>query len=123
MPEKTANHSSIQYSIVWTLPQGKADEFKKLVAEAVEIARNKSPVTSYHWYFNEDESRCGLIEVYPDPSAIVPHLSVVGDVLTKMLSISKISRFDVFGSLDTDTRERIMNMGARLYLPWRGFTR
>ncbi len=111
----------IEYSIVWTIPTGKTDEFKTLASEAIEISRNESPVKEYRWFFNEDETRCGLIERYPGPEAIVEHLKLVGGVLAKMLEIGRISRFDVLGSLDEKTRNMVEKMGARVYTPWDGF--
>lgn len=113
----------IQYSLVWSLLPGKSDKFKKLIDEATEIVRSESRVLAYNWYFTDDESRCGLIEVYPESAAIEPHLKAVGEVLTRMLGISKISRFDVFGPLEGRTRENLEKMGARLYSHWKGFTR
>ncbi len=109
------------YSIVWSIAPGKTDEFKRLVEEAIAVARDKSGVRTYEWYFSEDGSRCGLIEVYPDGSALVPHLTAVGNVLNRMLGISKITRFDVFGNLDDGARSHIDRLGARLYSPFDGF--
>lgn len=115
--------SIIEYSLIWNVEPGKTDEFKQLVAEAVETARRESPVTEYKWYFNDDMTRCGLIERYPDSEALLAHLRIVGNLLSRMLAISKISRFDVLGKLQGKAREDVEKMGARIYLPFKGFRR
>lgn len=119
----TEGNGDIVYTIVWTIEPGKTEEFKALVSEAVGTARELSRVREYSWFFSDDGTRCGLIEVYPDSASISEHLELVGQVIARMLKISKISRFDVLGKPDQETREAIQKMGARIYTPWLGFRR
>lgn len=121
--KERAGPGEIIYAIVWSVAPGKTDEFKMLANEAVEIARRKSRVATYKWYFSEDGSRCGLIEKYPDGSAMRPHLEEVGGVLSRMLRISKISRFDVFGALEGEEKADVDKLGGRLFSPYAGFER
>jgi quinol monooxygenase YgiN len=95
--------NQVQYVIEFTLSPGKVDAFKKLAQEIIYVATTKSKVIGYRWYFNSDESKCYLLEQYPDTEALLPHLASVQQILQKLLEVSKITRFEVFGHLNSDS--------------------
>lgn len=111
------------YSIVWSVEAGKEQEFKRLISEANEVAREKSRVISYEWFSSVDGSRISLVEQYPDSEALQPHLNALGDVMGKMLKISKITRFDVYGNLDKASGDAVGKLGAHIYPRESGFDR
>lgn len=78
---------------------GKVDEFKKLAQATIDAARARSKAVGYRWYFNSDETKCYIIEQHPDSASLIRHLEAVGPLLLKLLDVSKITRFEVFGSL------------------------
>ena len=119
----SATGKEVVYSIVWSVDKGNEEEFKRLISEATGIAKEKSRVNSYEWFFSDDGTKVCLLEQYPDSEALLPHMNALGDVLGRMLKISKISRFDIFGNLDKTSRERALKLGARVYSRGSGFNR
>jgi quinol monooxygenase YgiN len=115
--------NQVQYVIEWTTIPGRVDEFKKLALEAINIATAKSKVIGYRWYFNSDESKCYLLEQYPDTEALLPHLTSVQQILQKLLEISKITRFEVFGNLNSEAAKALAGLGAKNCEYWNGFVR
>lgn len=78
---------------------GKVDEFKKLAQATIDAAKAGSKAGGYRWYFNNDETKCYIIKQRPDSRSLIRHLETVGPLLLKLLDVSKITRFEVFGSL------------------------
>jgi len=61
--------------------EGNLEEFKRLSAQAIEIARTKDTGTlQYEIYFNDDQSEAIVLERYRDSAAIIEHGSHLGDV-------------------------------------------
>ncbi len=78
---------------------GKVDEFKRLAQETIDAAKARSKAVGYRWYFNRDETKCYIIEQHPDSASLLRHLEAVGPPLLKLIGVSKVTRFKVFGSL------------------------
>ena len=73
--------------------------FKKLAQETIDAVKAGSKVVGYRWYFNSDETKCYIVEQHPDSGSLVRHLGVLGPHLLKLLDVSKMTRFEVYGSL------------------------
>lgn len=56
----------------------------------------------YHWYFNDNESKCYLTEWYADGNGILAHHGNIGEILGKPLEVSTITRFELFGDLNEE---------------------
>ena len=115
--------NQVQYVIEWTISPGKADAFKKLAQEAISVATAKSKVLGYRWYFSSDESKCYLLEQYPDTEALLPHLASVQQVLQGLLEVAKITRFEVFGNVNPEAGKALAGFGAKNFGYWNGFVR
>ncbi len=120
MPVK---ENQVQYVIEMSISPGKVHEFKKLAQDAIDFAMTKSNVIGYRWYFNDDESKCYLLEQYPDSSALLPHLDGVSQILQKLLEVSKITRFEVFGNIGPKEMKVLSGVGAKNFERWNGFVR
>jgi quinol monooxygenase YgiN len=60
--------------------EGKAEEFRRLSAQAMEIVRAKDTGTlQYDIYFNDDQSECVVLERYRDSEAAIEHANL-GDL-------------------------------------------
>ena len=54
--------------------EGKLEEFKRLSARAMDIARTKDTGTlQYEIYFNDDQSECIVLGRYRDSEALIEH--------------------------------------------------
>ena len=63
------------------LHEGKADEFKRLTAECVKIARAKDTGTlQYEIYLSDDESEAIVLERYRDSESLLEHASNLGEL-------------------------------------------
>src|SRR5690349_22995745 len=58
----------------FTFYAGKLEEFKRLSARCMEIARTRDTGTlQYEIYFNDDQSECIVLERYRDSDALIEH--------------------------------------------------
>jgi len=61
--------------------EGKLNEFKRLSAQCMEIARTQDTGTlQYEVYFNDDESECIVLERYRDSQARTEHAEHIGNL-------------------------------------------
>lgn len=114
----------VQFVVEFTIAEGALAKFKEEAKPIIDAVEAKEPSTvAYRWYFNADETKCYVIEWYNHADVIPAHLLHVGPQLKKMLEISKITRFEVFGNLNWAAKEALAAAGAVNYGFWEGFTR
>ena len=82
-----------------TIFPGQLDEFKKLAQETIDAVKAGSKVLGYRWYFNSVQSKCYIVEQYPDPTSLIRHLEVLAPHLIELLNVSKMTRFEIYGFL------------------------
>ena len=119
----TEKESQVQYFVELTIFAGKLDEFKKAAQEAISIAAAKSKVLGYRFYFNSDGSKCYLLEQYPDSEALLPHIASLQPIVQKVLAVSRVTKFEVFGNLNPQARTTLADFGASIFEYWNGFVR
>jgi hypothetical protein len=51
----------------------------------------------YDWFFNADESKCVVREIYADSDAVLTHLGSVGDLLAQIIDVGGGIEIEVFG--------------------------
>ena len=62
--------------------EGKAEEFKRLCAEFMDIVRTKDTGTlQFEIYLTDDESECLIYERYRDYEAVIDHGAHVGEIM------------------------------------------
>lgn len=72
--------------------EGKLEEFKRLSAECMEIARAKDSGTlQYDVYINEEKLEAVVIERYKDSEALIQHLANNSDVAKEIFLTGSIS--------------------------------
>ena len=91
--------SQVQVVAECTISSGKIDVFKKLAQETIDAVKAGSKVVGYRWYFNSDETKCYIVEQHPDSRSLLHHLEVLGPHLLKLLDVSKMTRFELYGSI------------------------
>jgi quinol monooxygenase YgiN len=83
--------------------EGKLEEFKRLSARAMDIARTKDTGTlQYEIYFNDDQSECIVLERYRDSEALIEHGAHLGEPsaeLRALLAGSPVQLFTPYLSL------------------------
>ena len=107
----------------FTIESGKIGEFKKIAQELIDVVEEKEPKTlRYQWYFNKDQSKCYLVEEYPNAAAVRVHVLHLGLQVRKILQVSKVTKFTVLGKLILP-RRALAAAGAQNFRYWKGPSR
>jgi len=97
--------------------EGNLEEFKRLSAQAIEIARTKDTGTlQYEIYFNDDQSEAIVLERYRDSAAIIEHGSHLGDVGQAILATGLASS-ELLGEPSDELRGLLAGSPVRLFTP------
>jgi quinol monooxygenase YgiN len=72
-------------------------EFKRLAAEALQIARSEPRVLQYEWFFDDAETLCVVRETYEDPAALLEHMANVSDVFARLIEVGGGCELEIFG--------------------------
>jgi quinol monooxygenase YgiN len=107
------------------IAEGKAGEFQAIAEAMVAGTQTEPGALGYEFYLEPDKRRCRLIEVYSDSDAALAHCKgpVVQQLVPKLLSVSKLAAFSVYGDLTPETARILTEGGAQLFTTWRAFNR
>lgn len=98
--------------------EGRVEEFKRLSAQAMEIARTKDSGTlQYDIYFNADESEAIVFESYRDSAALIEHGANLGDLSAAIFATGSFSG-EVLGEPDAELRASLADLPVRLFKPY-----
>ena len=98
--------------------EGKLEEFKRLSARAMEIARAKDSGTlQYEIYFNDDQSECIVQERYRDSEALIDHAAHLGDLNEAILATGFVSG-ELLGEPSAELRAKMADSEIRLFTPY-----
>jgi quinol monooxygenase YgiN len=118
------NHT-VRFTVDLTINEGKFDQFEE-IAQMMIAGSEKEPGTlGYDWCLSGDRTRCRLVETYPDADAVLAHLMgpVVQELVPKILAVSSISGFEVYGDPGPKAAETLAGLGAEIFQVWRGLSR
>jgi quinol monooxygenase YgiN len=97
---------------------GKVEEFKRLSAQCMEIARTKDTGTlQYDIYFNDDESECVVLERYRDSEALMEHAANLGDLMEATLATGTVEG-ELLGEPSAELRANLAGSPVRLLTPY-----
>jgi hypothetical protein len=95
--------------------EGKVEEFKRLSAQAMEIARTKDSGTlQYDIYFNDDQSEGIVLERYRDSEALIEHGANLGDLSGAIFATGSFSG-EVLGEPSAELRGNLADSPVRLF--------
>ena len=114
----------IYFNVEFAIKEGKLEEFKK-AAEAIvsAVEKNEPDAISYNWFFNKDNSKCCVVEMWNDSEAILNHFDNVASLIPKLFEVSEITRFEVYGELSEEAKKAVAPHGAVLHSYWKGVSR
>jgi quinol monooxygenase YgiN len=98
--------------------KGKLEEFKRLSAQCMEIARTKDTGTlQYDVYINEEKSEAVVIERYKDSASLMEHLENNNEVAKKIFLTGSVSG-ELLGEPSAKLRTNLTNNPVSLFTPF-----
>jgi quinol monooxygenase YgiN len=98
--------------------EGKLEEYKRLNAQLIEIARTKDTGTlQYEVYFNEDETEAIVLERYRDSEALIEHAANQGDLRKAILATGSFSG-ELLGEPIAELRASLADSPVHLFTPF-----
>ena len=114
----------IHFKAEFVISEGKIKEFKKLIKEMSDLVQANEPDTiSCQFYFDKPETKCIVPETYPHPEAVFAHIDGVGSntVLLKIRDISRITRCEVYGTINNKLQQAMEGLNPQTCLLITGF--
>jgi quinol monooxygenase YgiN len=118
--------NQIHFRAEFTIEEGKIEEYKKLVREMSKAVEANEPDTiDYEFYLNRAETKCIVHETYTNSEAVLAHnLGLASQtILPKIFSVSRISRFDVYGNPSEELQKVLTSFNSQAYNLFAGFSR
>ena len=98
--------------------EGKLEEFKRLSARAMEIARTRDTGTlQYEIYFNDDQSECIVVERYGDSEALIKHGAHLGELAGVILATGSVTSA-CLGEPSAELRALLAGSPVQLFTPY-----
>lgn len=114
----------VQYTSEFTLPEGKTEEFKRILHSIIEsVEKNEPDLNAYQVYLNPEQNKAFIVEWFRNSEAILTHLGNVGSLFPELLAIAPIVRFEVFGDLTKEAEDALRAIGAKIFKYHEGFIR
>jgi quinol monooxygenase YgiN len=118
--------NQIHFRAEFTIEEGKIEEYKKLVREMSKVVEANEPDTiGYEFYLNRAETKCIVHETYTNSEAVLAHNVGLASqtILPKIFSVSRISRFDVYGNPSEELQKVLTSFNSQAYNLFAGFSR
>ncbi len=115
----------VYFIVDFAITEGKIDEFRAIADEMVAGTQNEPGALAYEFYVDANQKQGRLIEVYSDSDAALAHCQgrVVQELVPKLLGVSTLTGFSVYGDLNSETADVLRRGGAQLFQTWCGFNR
>jgi quinol monooxygenase YgiN len=119
-----ATHA-VQLHVELTIHEGKFDSFEAVAQEMVASTGEEPGALGYEWCLSADHKRCRIVEAYADANALMAHLNgpAVTQGVPKMLELSRLDRFEVYGDPGPQAAAMLAGFGAEIFESWCGFRR
>jgi len=115
----------VYFIVDLAIAAGKLDQFQAIAEDMVAGTREENGAVAYEFYLDAEQQRCRLIEIYSGSDAALAHCQgrVVQELVPKLLGVSTLTGFAVYGDLSAEAAELLTQVGAQLFTTWRGFNR
>lgn len=101
------NENEIQLSAVCRIHPGKLAAFREAAATCLDAVRRSDRGTlQYDWFLNEARNLCIVRERYVDSSAVLEHVTNLGDALVDLLALCE-ARLEVCGTPSPELSEAL----------------
>ena len=91
---------------------GKAQEYKRLAIQCMEIARTKDKGTlQYDIFFNDDDSEVMFVERYKDSDSLIEHFNNIGPLMAAILATTTVIHGELLGEPNPELRKMLTESG------------
>ena len=98
--------------------EGRLEEFKRLSARAMEIARTRDTGTlQFEISFNDDQSECIVLERYRDSEALIEHGAHLGELAGAILATGSVTSA-CLGEPSAELRALLAGSPVQLFTPY-----
>jgi quinol monooxygenase YgiN len=115
----------VYFTVDLAIAEGKLDQFQAVAENMVAGTREEDGALAYEFYLDAGQRQCRLIEIYSGSDAALAHCQgrVVQELVPKLLGVSSMTGFSVYGDLSAEAAAMLTQVGAQLFTTWRGFNR
>ena len=115
----------VYFIVDFAIADGKLEAFQTISHSMVEGTQQEPGALAYEFYLDTSQTQCRLIEIYSDSNAALAHSKgrVVRGLVPKLLEVSSLTGFSVYGDLSTEAAALLTQVGAQLYSSSCGFNR
>ncbi|MFY9683694.1 MAG: antibiotic biosynthesis monooxygenase [Candidatus Sulfotelmatobacter sp.] len=119
------SEQTVQFNVRLTVNDGRFDAFEEIARTMIAGTLKEPGALGYEWYLSRDRRRCHLIEDYKNASAVQAHIesAVVRNLVPKLLEVSTIDSFHVYGDPGPKAAEALTGIGAEILPFWQGLGR
>jgi quinol monooxygenase YgiN len=104
--------------VVATFPSidpAKLNEFKKVAAQTIEIAKREEATLQYEYFMSADEPACVLLETYASSEALLAHMAGILPVVQRLVELGGEVKVDVFGDPSPALVEAMVAFKPKIY--------
>ena len=115
-------NEAVYFDVHFKINQGKLETFKEIAEAMIAATRQETGARGYEWHISDDGTECRLLETYANEAAVTAHISgkAVQEFLPKLLQVSSISGFEVYGYPGSPAAQILSARGARIFRRWNG---
>ncbi len=119
------SNGTVRFAVDLAIHEGKFDEFTNIAQAMLALTQKEPGALGYDWYFSADRKNCRLLETYTDADAVQAHMAgaAVQEGVPKLLGVSNVSRFEVYGDPGPKAAEILTGFGAQIFGLWRALER
>jgi quinol monooxygenase YgiN len=123
--EQGMTKQKVRFNVSLSINEGKLQEFEAIARTMIAGTEKEAGALSYDWYFGNDGKSCRLVETYADADAMLSHMMgpVVQNLVPKLLGVSSLAGFEVYGEPGTSATEMLKGVGAEIFQYWSGLKR
>lgn len=116
---------TVRFTVALSIAEGKLEAFEAVARAMVAGTEPEVGTLVYEFCTSNDRKRCRLIEKYIDAAATLRHLTgpVVQELVPKILEVSAITSFEVYGDPGPEAAEMLAAVGAEIFEHWHGINR
>jgi quinol monooxygenase YgiN len=63
------------------------NEFKSLMTQMLKVIQAQESITRYDIFFNDDSTRCVVLEEYSDPAGVIEHVEKNAEILARLVAL------------------------------------